>query len=68
MVIDFSSMKDVINGMVTQLVLFILITLASAYIFLAILRMLKIPRNIATSIASLGMLYVAYKAFIWIIG
>jgi hypothetical protein len=67
MSIDFSPMKDVINGMAAQLALFILITIASGFIFLAILRMLKVPRNIATSIASLGMLYVAYKVFIWII-
>ncbi|MBM6617729.1 hypothetical protein [Bacillus suaedaesalsae] len=61
--LDFSPLEQFSNNLALQLTIFIGVTLILGFIVVYILKLLRIPSKIASPLAGLATLYIAYKVF-----
>jgi hypothetical protein len=65
MAIDFSPIKNQLNNMALQIAIFTIAVLILGYLFVYVLKIVRVPKAIAQPIAGLGTIYIAYKVFIF---
>ncbi|MGG3798622.1 hypothetical protein [Metabacillus fastidiosus] len=62
--IDFSPLKESLNNIAFQLIVFLLICTAAYVVTYLVLRLIKIPKPIANFLSTAVLLVTAYYSFV----